>query len=290
MLRRGIPEDAIPIMLASLSHNTFKQYDTSLKKWFDYCQQNSKDAFCPSVTDILCFLTHVYNTGAKYGTLNSCRSALSLLVGQRFVNNDSIQRFLKGVFRLRPTLPKYNLTWNVDLVLNFLANWHPNEELDLEKLTKKLITLLALVTAHRVLTFSLIKVDNICLAQSGFIIKIPDLIKTSLIGSEQPILSLPYYSEKTVICPANTLTVYLSKSQQIRKDTEFLFISFRKPHRAVSSQTLSRWIKSVLENSSIDTNVFSAHSTRHASASRALKAGVTLDTISSFPALSAVII
>ncbi|XP_049886293.1 uncharacterized protein LOC126380737 [Pectinophora gossypiella] len=266
-------------MLASLSNNTIKQYDTCLKKWFAYCHQNNLNTYNTSVTNVLSFLTHIYNEGAKYGTLNSCRSALSLLLGQKIINNDFINRFLKGVFNLRPTLPKYNLTWDIDQVLNFIANWYPNEDLNLEKISKKLITLFALVTAHRAQTFSLIKAENITHNDSGFIIKIPDLIKTSRVGSQQPVLSLPYFSQRPEICPAKTLNVYLNKTRQLRQNTNSLFISFRKPHRSVCSQTLSRWVKNVLTSSGIDTNVFSAHSTRHAATSKALKLGVSLDSI-----------
>lgn len=266
-------------MLASLSDNTVKQYDTCLKKWFVYCRENHIDAYGASTRKVLCFLTQVFNSGARYGTLNSCRSALSLLLGQNITNNDLIKRYLKGVFRLRPNLPKYNLTWNIDQVLNHLATLYPNEDLSLEILSKKLTTLLALVTAHRAQTLSKINIGNISSSQSGLFIKIPDLIKTSRAGSLQPVLSLPYFPERPQICPASTLNTYLDKTKNLRQDLQLLFISFRKPHREVTSQTLSRWVKSTLESSGIDTSLFTAHSTRHAATSKAFRSGVSLDTI-----------
>lgn len=138
---------------------------------------------------------------------------------------------------------------------------------------------MAIITAHRMQTFSLIKLENISCSQSGFIIKITDLIKTSRAGSYQPVLSLPYYPSRPQICPADTLRVYLDKTKNLRQNTNSLFISFRKPYKPVTSQTLSRWVKSPLECSGIDSSVFSAHSTRHAATSKAFQSGVNIDAI-----------
>lgn len=81
------------------------------------------------------------------------------------------------------------------------------------------------------------------------------------------------------ICPADTLQHYLNKTEALRKDIKALFISFRKPFKKVSTQTLSRWLKDTLQDCGLDTNMFSAHSTRHASTSAAKRKGVNIDII-----------
>ncbi|KAJ8918214.1 hypothetical protein NQ315_014082, partial [Exocentrus adspersus] len=65
------------------------------------------------------------------------------------------------------------------VVAPYWPSLYPNEELSLKNLTYKMVMLLALATAHRVQTLSLINVDNIESTNSGFQIKIPDRIKTS---------------------------------------------------------------------------------------------------------------
>lgn len=266
-------------MVASLSDNSLRQYDSCLKKWFHYCNRNKVDMFETSIPNIIQFLTELFDSGAQFGTLNSYRSALSLVLGKQVSDDDCVKRFFKGVFRLRPALPKYNVTWDTSIVLNFLSNWYPNTQLTLENLTKKLILLLALVTAHRMQTFSKINITNIEQHPNNVQIKIPDIIKTSRIGSVQPILILPYFNENTAICPCKTLIDYMEKSKRVRGDQTNLFISYRKPHKVVGSQTLSRWTKSILESCGIDVSVFTAHSTRHAATSKAHKLGVNLDLI-----------
>ena len=58
-----------------------------------------------------------------------------------------------------------------------------------------------------------------------------------------------------------------------------LFISYVRPHKPVTTDTLARWIKSVLHSSGIDTSVFKAHSVRSASSSHAYARGVPIADI-----------
>lgn len=266
-------------MLASLSENSIKQYDSCLKKWHHYCISQNINLFEVSIPRIISFLTQLFEAGAQYGTLNSCRSALSLIFGSRVGNDEQIKRFLKGVYRMRPPLPKYNQTWNTSIVLDTLTSWYPNENLNIDTISKKLATLLALVTAHRAQTFTKILVSNIEFHPDRVIIKIPDLIKTSRAGAMQPLLILPYFQEKPEICPVRTLSVYLNKTKPLRGNYQPLFIGLKKPHKSVTSQTISRWIKMTLGQCGIDVTMFTAHSTRHAATSKARSLGVNLDLI-----------
>lgn len=264
-------------MLASLAENTIKQYEVCFKRWYQFCAQNQIDMYEPSIPIIIQFLTQSFNSGAKYGTINSYRSALSCILGS-LSDDPRISRFCKGVFKLRPPTPRYNITWDVSQVLNYMISLFPNEKLTLEQLSKKCVTLLALVTAHRVQTLSKIDINNISILNDQIIIKIDQFIKTSRIDSLQPTLYLPFFVERPGICPAKTLMSYIERTKELRNSNE-LFIGFKKPHKSVTSQTISRWIKCMLKESGIDVSIFSSHSTRHASTSMAYKLGVSLDAI-----------
>lgn len=267
-------------MINSLSLNTRKQYDCYYKVWYTFCQNSNIDYLVASVPNVLYFLTKLYESGYQYGNLNCCKSALSCILGKNLMNDDRIARFMKGVFRTRPPKPKYDFTWDVNMVLNYLSEMYPNENLSLELLSKKLITLLSIVTAHRVQTLSNIDLNNIIFKPDQIVIQISKAIKTSRPNSYQPLLKLPYYDNKPEICPARTISCYKDKTDNLRESTNTsLFVSYRKPHRKVTSQTLSHWIKEMLHRSGIDTSVFSSHSTRHASTSKAKALGVNVDVI-----------
>lgn len=268
------------LVLASLSTNTMTQYNVSLKLWWQYCHDNSHSIFNCSVPTVLCFLSEQYNKGASYGSLNSHRSALSLLLGSKVGSDDRVKRFLKGVFKLRPSFPKYHSTWDPQIVLNHIFHWGPNIELSREKITKKLVILLALCTAQRMQTLSLIKLDNITVSAEGINIAIKDILKTSAAGRSQPTLFLPYFRENTRICPATTLEDYIHVTSRDRPaNLPNLLITVKRPYRSASAQSISRWVKQVLSESGVDVATFGAHSTRHASTSAASNAGVSIDTI-----------
>ena len=137
-------------MISSLAKNTIQQYNSALKNWWNYCQKIQQDPLQPEVNIVLEFLTIRFNQGAASGTLNSERSAISLLSSVELGNNPLISRFLKGAFKIRPTKPKYTSIWSTEVVLKWAETLEPLESLDLKSLTFKAVILLALATAHRV--------------------------------------------------------------------------------------------------------------------------------------------
>ena len=80
--------------------------------------------------------------------------------------------------------------------------------------------------------------------------------------------------------PSTRSTTVPEGDTRVRKsganETQPLLISFKKPFASVSSATIARWIKVVLEQSGIDTKAFTAHSTGSASTSAAKAQGVSL--------------
>lgn len=113
------------------------------------------------IPDVLRFLSSEYDKGAAYGTINSIRSALSLILNIEDGQNYQVKRFCKGVSRLRPASPKYDVTWDPQKVLDNPAKWSPNQEITLEQLPQKLITQMALATGHRIQTLFAIDIMNI---------------------------------------------------------------------------------------------------------------------------------
>ena len=60
-----------------------------------------------------------------------------------------IKKFMKGVFNLRPQLPRYSTTWDVNIVLEFLKKWAPAGSLSLKQLSLKTDLLLLLLSSQR---------------------------------------------------------------------------------------------------------------------------------------------
>lgn len=277
-LRRKISETASGVISSSLSTNTNKQYNTVFKKWWKFCTNNKIDLYIPTTESIIEFLNEQYKTGATYSTLNTARSAINLILISK-IDNNIVNRFLKGVFRLRPTFPRYTVTWDPNKVLKHLTRYFPLNELLLQELTLKLASLIALCTGQRIQTLAKITLNNIFKLDKGVEILICDMLKTSAPAKSQPKLMLPFFESKPELCVASTLLYYIKKTTSHRGDILNLFITHKQPYKAASVQTISRWIKTVLKKSGIDVINFKAYSTRHASTSAAHRAGTSIDTI-----------
>lgn len=263
-------------MLGSLAQGTQKQYDCSYKKWWAHCHSNNIDVYKATISQIIGFLSEAYNMGSNYSTLNTHRSALSLLVSSKVEKDENVKRLLKGVFRQRPSLPRYRETWDPTVVLDFLSKMPA--VLNLKELSKKLVTLLALTTAHRVQALASIKMKDIHFNSDCVVINISDVLKTSIKTKTNTILRLPFFGNQTV-CPAETLKLYIQSTKEIRGDIPYLVITTKKPFKKATSPTISRWIKEVLTESGIDTSIFTSHRTRHASTSKAKSVGVSMEII-----------
>lgn len=125
-------------MLASLSGSTIKQYNVTLKLWWEFCMLNNVNVFKGTRSLVLSFLTQQFDKGCSYGSLNSHRSALSLFLNNNIGSDECIKRVLKGAYKLNPSRPKYTTTWDPQIVLTHISNWYPNLELSMEKITKKI--------------------------------------------------------------------------------------------------------------------------------------------------------
>lgn len=265
-------------MEKSLSEGTIKQYNTTFRLWWKYCQDNNIPPFDGKTSDVISFFQYILDsTNNIFGSFNSHRAALSLIMSENLGENLLIKRFLKAVFRLRPSKPRYNHTWDPQQVLTYLQDLPDS---NLQSLSCKLVTLLALATGQRIQTISLIKCSNMVCSNSKVTILIPELIKSSGPNKTQPSIVLPYFTENHKLCVASCLRKYLNATKTLRKpQCDSLFVTYNKPHGAASKQTLSRWVKCTLGNAGVDTSIFKAHSTRHASTSAALRKGISLDVI-----------
>ena len=92
------------------------------------------------------FLTKIFESGVGYSSADTAGSALSsvLIMNNEisFGKHPLIQCFIKGIFNLRPTLPRQIAEWDPDIVLDYLSNLE--YDLPLKDLSEKLIILLCL--------------------------------------------------------------------------------------------------------------------------------------------------
>lgn len=238
------------------------------------------------MTDVVNFLAelfHVHKLG--YSSISSARSSLSALNLHNQISkigkHPLVTTFMRGVFNLRPPNPRYNVTWDASLLLNYLAMLNPLEDLTFAELTFKLVCLVSVITAARCATLATLQLDHMIDCSDRIIFDVVGLIKQSRPGFKNPRIIIRGFPQDTRICPLFVLRRYLHVSKQFRQQEKQgpLFISIQKPYLGVTPSTIGRWIKNTLTAAGVNTDVFTAHSVRSASVSKQNKKGVPVDFI-----------
>ena len=171
------------------------------------------------------------------------------------------------------------MTWDVSVLLKFLSTQFPLDTLSLLELSRKLATLMMLLTGHRGQSiFSLDKAACECKDES-LIISFTELLKTSRPGRHCSEVVLPAYTPDKSLCIVHTFRVYLRRTLRFRTKKGKLFITTVRPYCPVTRDTLGNWVKHTMARAGIDLSKFSSHSVRGASTSMALAKGVPLATI-----------
>ena len=281
---RGISQEASDIIIQSWRGSTQKCYNSAFRKWRRFCCTWKSDPLCSDLSTVLNFLAEEFNAGAAYSTLNSIRSSLSSFLlpcdGHPVGSHPLVTRFMRGViFNSRPPQPRYTTTWDVTDVLNYLRTLIPNDKISLEQLSHKLVMLIALVSSQRAQTIAYIVPQDSTVSKSSVSFSVNHITKTSRPGKPSTTIKLSAYPDDDRICVLQTLREYLRRTAPFRSGKRYLFLSINRPHRNVTPQTISRWLRDVLHSSGIDTSTYKAHSTRAASTSAAFRGGTDINTI-----------
>jgi len=155
----------------------------------------------------------------------------------------------------------------------------PVSSLGLKDLTLKVVMLIALVSGQRVQTLQKMRIDAMHFQLNSVCFTMTQVLKQSKPGNSGCTIKLHAYPPERRLCILTYLKQYLLQTKSLRAGEKSLFISFRRPHKPVSKDTIARWLKLVMQKAGLDTKVYTAHSTRTASTSAASHSQVPVDDI-----------
>ena len=273
------------MLTKSVKTSTTKTYNCSWSQWSSWCEKRESDPVLAPVSEVLTFLAEQFAEGKQYRTINVLRSAIS----SAHVHVDSkpigqhplVVRLMRGVSICRPPQPRYQHTWNVAMVTEYLSRLGGNDNLSEKQLAQKLCMLMALTCPERSSILASLNIKYLKYFPEGVKFQHTIFRKRSHNGKLGESV-FPKFAD-TLLCPVACLSTYLDRTKKWRKDKtdimqQNLFLSFKKPHKPVTSATLSRWLKEVIRQSGIK-DIFGGHSVRSASTSTAKKAGLSIDII-----------
>ena len=269
--------------MQSWSVNTHKQYQPYVAQWLEFCRGRETNPYDPPIGTVLDFLVTLRDKGLKYSTLNTAKSAISAVIlptnNHTIGTHPLVSRFMRGIYKSNPPTPRYHTTWKVQTVLTYLSSQDSVEKLDLKSLTLKLLMLIALVFAQRGQSIHMLDTACMKVTESSYEFSLPEHVKQSRPSFKTPSVILKAYPINKALCVYSHLTEYLRRTRSLRGAETKLFISFVKPHKRVSRDTISRWIRTTMERAGIDISMFKPHSTRMAATSKAKGASVPIQEI-----------
>lgn len=162
------------------------------------------------MTTVLDFLVRLHEQGLTYTTLNTARSAISALT----VSTDRtpvgshpiVSRFMKGIYKCTPPMPRYQSTWDVQPVLSYLSGLSPMEKLDLKTLT---LNVTMVYSAKSRQTLHMLNINFMKDASSCFEFVLPTHIKQSGPGYRPLPVKLHAYLHDKSLFVHSYLTEYL---------------------------------------------------------------------------------
>ena len=122
---RGFSPETIKIIESSWRSGTKSQYQSVARKWFEFCNLHNCDYVTAPVSIALDFLSDLFASGLSYSYINTARSCLSSLLlyedsSVPFGQLPLVKRFMKGIFELRSSFPRYTISWSISTVFDFI--------------------------------------------------------------------------------------------------------------------------------------------------------------------------
>ena len=161
--QKGLSGDVISNLLNVAGERSIKQYQSYWFKFKNWCHGRGVHSGNLSVNKFCEFFVNLYDSGLSASTLKFIKSALSFFLREShgdIIDCNIVSRLLKSFEKMRPTIPRYAVTWDVNKVLCMLKSWYPYTGLSLKRLTLKTCMLIALSSSDRAQTLHQMKSDT----------------------------------------------------------------------------------------------------------------------------------
>ena len=158
---KSISGHAAETIISSWRPSARKQYLSATGEWLHFCTKRKIDPLQVAVSEGINFLQDEFASGASYSSLNTTCSALSFILpvhghSVTFDMDHLVRKFYRGVFNLISPRPRYDVIWDMDIVLKYFNSLLENNALNVKLHSYKLATLCALVTGQHVLTLGML--------------------------------------------------------------------------------------------------------------------------------------
>ena len=226
-----------------------------------WCHSNGHSVSCPTLAKVADFLYWLrYTRGLSVSSLRGYRSVLSAVF--RFhlpsLSSDPVIRDLLRSFRLSSAERVLRSpAWDLSKVLTYLVSpaFEPLSQASFRTLTLKTLFLLALATAKRVGELQALSAVATFVAGDACLSYIPQFVaKSESLTRSIPrsflVKSLADFAAgldtDLLLCPVRALRLYMLRARSLSPGRHRLFVSPRRPARALSKNAVSFFLREVI--------------------------------------------
>ena len=260
----GYSLEVLGALSSARAGSTNKVYESKWKLFVAFCKARGASpeaADPPLVADFLLYLFNVRKCSPR--TIASYRSALGNVL--RFSssydpgNDVVLAQLIKGFERQRQPVQRRIPTWDLGLVLRFLAEPRSaNDRLSLHLLTAKTVFLLSLASAGRCHSLAALELKFSYVSRQPLVIEIPYHLtyvpkQYFRVKVRNPIVPLRIEAlpqgEDVSVCPVHTLFEYLKRVSKLRAPSQSsLFIPHALgKHSRLAPQAVGRYIVRLIQ-------------------------------------------
>lgn len=185
---------------------------------------------------------------------------------------------MSGIRNTDPPMARWNATWNVDTVLDYLRELAPLSHRTWIQLSYKLVMFLLITSCQRVQSIEFLKISRMIHGNEEIVFRLVRRLKHNTKGSLQ-ILQFKEFKLGLRLWVVFTLKHYIARTKYKRKGEDQLMLGFKPPYQKISSNTLSRWTRELMEWAGLDSEVFTTHSIRSAVSSQMCRINIPIKDI-----------
>ena len=115
----------------------------------------------------------------------------------------------------------------------------------------KLVMLMSLITASRTQSLHL-TMEGLVKDRLGYTIQLNGLVKQAVPGFCTSAIQFKVFPPDRKLCVVTVIKEYLRQTAPLRQGSTSLLISYVKPHKSVSRDTISRWLKTIMLKAGIN--------------------------------------
>ena len=138
-----------------------KRYNSHTERFLKFCRERHNDPIQATTEMGIKFFTEYFKAGVGYSSASSACSVMTSIMepvcNVPFGKSTLVCRLLKGLFDIRPSLPRYVTIWDVARVFSFISSKSTLTDYDLKTLSHRLAILFSLRAGQKDQTIKRLK-------------------------------------------------------------------------------------------------------------------------------------